>query len=369
MAETERSRQIIRTSVLGIVVNVVLVLFKMTVGLLVNSIAIILDAVNNLSDALSSVITIVGTKLSGKAPDKKHPYGYGRIEYLTSVLIAVLVLLAGLTSLKESVEKILAPETASYTAASLVIVGAAVLAKLFMGRHVKAVGEKLNAQTLVASGSDALFDAVLSLATLVAALLSIFLHWDLEGWLGAIISLIILKSGVEILLETLNSIIGVRAEAELTDKIKREISAFPGVGGAYDLSLHSYGPTKLIGSVHVELPDDMPAREIHKLTRAISAKIAMDYGVVLTVGVYAAGDGSPRHREMKGKLLSLAAARPEILQVHGFYAEEETRCAMFDLIVDFSADAEAVRDSLLAELTAAYPGWRFDVVLDSDVSE
>lgn len=369
MNEAERSRQIVRTSVLGIAVNVVLVAFKMTVGLLVNSIAIILDAVNNLSDALSSVITIVGTKLSGRAPDKKHPYGYGRIEYLTGMLIAVLVLLAGLTSLKESVTKILAPEAASYTVPSLVIVAAAVLAKLFMGRHVKAVGEKLKAQTLVASGSDALFDAVLSLSTLIAALLSMFLHWNLEGWLGAVISVIIVKSGVEILLETLNTIIGARADPELTDEIKRAVCAFPGVGGAYDLSLHSYGPTKLIGSVHVELPDDLPAREIHKLTRAVSAKIAADYGVLLTVGVYAASDGSPLRREMKRKLLALAAARPEILQVHGFYAEEETRCAMFDLIVDFSADAAAVKSSLLAALAADYPDWRFDVVLDSDVSD
>lgn len=369
MNETARSKQIIRTSVLGIAVNAVLVIFKMAVGLLVNSIAIILDAVNNLSDALSSVITIVGTKLSGKAPDKKHPYGYGRIEYLTGVLIAVLVLLAGLTSLKESVEKVLHPEAASYTAASLVIVAAAVLTKFFMGRHVKAVGEKLKAQTLVASGSDALFDAVLSLSTLVAALLSVFLHWNLEGWIGAVISVIILKSGVEILLETLNSIIGVRAEKELTDEIKQAVCAFPGVSGAYDLSLHSYGPTKLLGSVHVELPDDMSAREIHKLTRAIAARVAADYGVILTVGVYAAGDGSALHRERKEKLLALAAARPEILQVHGFYAEDAARCAMFDLIVDFSADAEAVKSALIAELSAAYPDWRFDVVLDSDVSD
>ena len=359
MPETDRSRQIIRTSVLGIVVNAVLVLFKMAVGLLVHSIAIILDAVNNLSDALSSVITIVGTKLSGKAPDKKHPYGYGRIEYLTSVLIAALVLLAGATSLRESVEKILHPEAAAYTTASLVIVAAAVLVKFFMGRHVKAVGEKLNAQTLVASGSDAL----------LAALISIFFHVSLEGWLGAIISLIILKSGVEIMLETLNSIIGTRADAELTEAIKREVCAFPGVSGAYDLSLHNYGPTKILGSVHVELPDELPAREIHKLTRAIAAKVAMDYGAILTVGIYAAGDGSELRREMKEKLLALAAQRPEILQVHGFYAEEETRCAMFDLIVDFSADAAAVRDGLVAELASLYPDWRFDVVLDTDVSE
>ena len=365
----ERSKQIIRTSVLGIVVNVVLVLFKMLVGLATRSIAVILDAVNNLSDALSSVITIIGTRLSGKAPDKKHPYGYGRVEYLTSVIIAALVLAAGISSLKESIEKILHPEAASYTVVSLVIIGVAVLAKFFMGRHVKKVGEKLNAQTLVASGSDAFFDAILSTATLIAALVSMLWGLSLEGWLGVVISVIIIKSGLEILLETLNSIIGERPESELTEALKETVCSFPGVRGAYDLTLHNYGPTRIIGSVHIEVADDTTARELHKLCRSISAKVYEDYNIVLTVGIYGAGDSSELTAAMRKKLEELVAARPAILQMHGFFAEEETRCAMFDLIVDFQADAEALRKELLDELAAIYPDWRFDVVLDTDYSE
>ena len=239
----DRSQKIIRTSILGIVINLILVAFKGAVGLLSHSIAVLLDAVNNLSDALSSLITILGTKLANKAPDKKHPYGYGRIEYLTGMLIAVIVLFAGLSAAKESVEKILHPEAASYTWVSILIITVGIAAKFLTGRYVKGVGEALHSSALVASGSDAYFDSILSTGTLIGALLNLFLGLNLEGWIGAVISLIILKAGIEMLLETLGSITGERADSELTEEIKAAVTARPEVHGAYDLTLHNYGPT------------------------------------------------------------------------------------------------------------------------------
>ena len=153
----ERNKKIIQTSVIGIASNLVLILFKMGVGLVAHSIAIILDAINNLGDVLSMVITIIGTKLASKAPDKKHPYGYGRIEYISSILISFIILAAGLISVRESVTKIVNPEPAEYTYVSLIIIAAAVVGKFLSGRYIKSVGEKINAQSLVASGSDAFF--------------------------------------------------------------------------------------------------------------------------------------------------------------------------------------------------------------------
>ena len=185
---TQRERKIIHTSLVGIGVNLVLVLFKAALGFVTGSIAILLDAVNNLSDALSSIITIIGTRLAGRRPDRKHPYGYGRVEYLTAVIIAVIVLMAGITSLKESAFKVISPEKASYSVVSLVIIAVAIAAKLLVGRYVKRVGEEINAQSLVASGSDALFDAILSLGTLIAAAASMIWGLSLEGILGVIIS-------------------------------------------------------------------------------------------------------------------------------------------------------------------------------------
>ena len=343
----DRNQKIIRTSILGIVVNLVLVAFKGAVGLLSHSIAVLLDAVNNLSDALSSLITILGTKLAGRAPDKKHPYGYGRIEYLTGMIVAVIVLFAGLSAAKESITKLIHPEV-----------------KFLTGRYVKGVGEKLNSSALVASGSDAFFDSILSAGTLVGALLSLVLGWNLEGVIGVLISIIILKAGVEMLLETLNSITGERADKELTDALKETVCSYPEVHGAYDLTLHNYGPTTTIGSVHIELDDETPAREIHRLTRTISADVYQRYGVVLTVGVYAGGNASPEHAKMRKQLEELLKSYPDVLQMHGFFVDDEKKHVMFDLIVDFAADAKAIAGQICEKTSSLWPGYQVDVVLD-----
>ncbi len=365
----DRNKKIVRTSLIGIGANLVLVIFKMIVGLAANSIAVILDAVNNLSDALSSLITIVGTRLAGRKPDKKHPFGHGRIEYLTGMVIAVLVLFAGLSSLKESVEKILRPEAASYTFVSLAVIAAAVAVKLLMGRYVKKVGEELNSQALVASGSDASFDAILSTATLLAAVVSMVCGLSLEGWLGAVISVFIIKAGVEMLLEALSSITGERPDSDLSEKLRHAVCEYEGVHGAYDLVMHNYGPTNIIASIHIEVDDEMTARDIHRLTRQISSDIYQKFGIILTVGIYASGNGSDDSAVMRAQLTKLLADYPEVLQMHGFFVDEERKHVMFDLIFDFSADGKAICSDLHDKLAALWPGYQIDVVLDTDFSD
>ncbi len=365
----ERSRKIIRTSLIGIAVNAVLVAAKLAVGLLSGSIAVLLDAVNNLGDALSSVITIIGTKLAGRAPDKKHPYGYGRIEYLTSVVISVIVLTAGITSLKESLKSALHPQAASYSAGVLLVIGIAVAAKLVCGQYIKSVGKQIHAQTLVASGSDSVFDAMLSLGTLAAAGISVIWGISLEGILGILISAVILKAGVEMLLETLNSIIGIRADRELSEALKAKVNSYDGVLGAYDLALHNYGPSEIIGSVHVEVEDSMTAREIHSLTRRIAMEVYTAFGIALTVGIYASNTSDSRASELKKDLEQIVGRYPEILQMHGFYARVDEKMATFDLVMDFKADGAQVRERVLNELRGKYPDWNFSIILDSDYSD
>jgi len=365
----ERSKKIIQTSIVGIVVNLVLVLSKMIVGLAANSIAVILDAVNNLGDALSSIITIIGVRLSGKAPNKKHPYGYGRIEYLTAVIIAGIVLAAGVTSLKESVGKIIHPEQTDYTVWSLVIIAIAVVAKFGCGLYVKKIGEKLHAPSLVASGSDAFFDSILSTATFVGALVSIVWGFQLEGILGLVISAFIIKAGIEMLVETLDNIIGVRTDSNLSQELKQMITDTEGVHGAYDLVLHNYGPMTIIGSVHVELEDDMRAKDIHKLTRNIAERVYEAYGIILTVGIYASNNTDQEIMEIKEELARVVAQYPEILQMHGFYGEQESKMVNCDLIFDFDADASKLRRQVEEEIQKKYPDYHFSILIDADFSD
>ena len=211
----DRSAQIIRTSVIGIVANVLLAAFKALVGIIASSVAIVMDAVNNLSDALSSVITIIGTKLAQRPADRKHPFGFGRIEYFSAIIIAVIVLSAGITSLIESVKKIFNPTEPTYTTATLTVIIVAIVVKLVLGWYVKKKGRQLNSDALTASGSDALFDAIITAATLVSAGVMLIWGFSLDGILGALISILIIKAGIEMLASPVNELLGAKVSPEL----------------------------------------------------------------------------------------------------------------------------------------------------------
>lgn len=361
-----RQEKIVKTSIIGIVVNLILVAFKAFVGIATNSIAITLDAVNNLTDALSSIITIIGAKLAGKAPDKDHPYGYGRIEYFSSVIIAAIVLWAGITALMESWPKIFTPDVTNYTNVSLLIIAVAVVVKFVLGQYVKRVGEDINSQALVASGSDAFFDSILSLSTLIAAIISIFFNISLEGILGVIISIVIIKASIDMLRETLDSMIGARVDSVLSKKIKDSILEIPGIYGVYDLSLHNYGPEDMQGSVHVEIDDTLTALDIQKLSRHISAKIFKEFSIILTVGIYAHNDV---HKDIRDDLYNIASQYPEILEIHGFIVYEDENLITFDIIVDFDADRESVKEKILSEIKTKHPEFNYLMIDDYDVSD
>ena len=367
----DRSKVIVRTSVIGILANALLAAFKAFVGIITGSIAVTLDAVNNLSDALSSVITILGTKLAAKRPDKKHPLGYGRVEYLTAAIISVIVLYAGVTSLGESVKKIIHPETPEYTTVSLIIIAAAVVVKIVLGRYVKGVGERVQSDALIASGTDATMDSVISLSTLVAA--AIFLIWglSLEAWLGAIISLVIIKSGLEMLRGAISTILGERADSEVSRGVKEIINTFEPVSGAYDLLLHSYGPDKTLGSVHIEVPDTMTAGELDVLEREIVEKVMDETGVILTgISVYSVNTTNDAVAALHEGVRRIVMSQPYVLQMHGFFANEEARTMQFDVVIDFAApDMSAAHAAVVKAVAEAYPDYQLNIALDQDLSD
>ena len=366
-----RDKIIVRTSITGIAANVLLAAFKAVVGAISGSIAIVLDAVNNISDAASSLITIIGTKLASREPDKKHPFGYGRVEYLSAMIISVIVLYAGITSLVESVKKIIEPETPDYSAVTLIIVAAAVLVKIFLGRYVKKTGERVNSDSLINSGKDAVLDSVISASTLVAAVIFLLTGLSLEAWLGAVISLIIIKSGIEMLRETLSEILGERADISLAKEIKKTVLSFPEVSGAYDLVLHNYGPDNYNGSIHIEVPDTLSAAELDELIRAVTTKVYLEQNVILTaIGVYSLNTKDEKAVGMRNEISSLVLSKEHVLQMHGFYVNEEKKTIRFDVIVSFDAkDRRAVYEEICSEVAALYPDYSLEIVLDTDFSE
>ena len=369
--ESSREKTIIRTSIIGIIANVFLAGFKAVVGLMANSIAIVLDAVNNISDAGSSLITIVGTKLAGKEPDKKHPFGYGRIEYLSAMIISVIVLYAGITSFVESVRQIIHPETPDYSPVSLIIVGVAVVVKILLGRYVKSVGERVNSDSLINSGKDATLDSVISASTLAAAGIFLIFGLSLEAWLGALISLVIIKSGVEMLRDTISQILGEKNDAELARSIKETVTGFPEVQGAYDLVLNNYGPDAWNGSIHIEVPDVCSADQLDQLIRTIQMMVYKKHQVVLTaIGVYSVNTQDEDVIEAKRKVQEIVFLHEHVKQMHGFYLIKDQKAMRFDIVVSFDADdRRAVYAAAVADVQKAFPDYTLQVAMDTDFAE
>ena len=366
----DRSKQIIRTSVIGIVSNVLLAGFKALVGLLAHSVAIVLDAVNNLSDALSSVITIIGTKLSVRPADSKHPFGYGRVEYFTAIIIAVIVLTTGITSLVESVKKIIDPTVPDYTTVTLVVIIVAIVGKLALGLYVRSQGKKLESDALIASGSDALFDAVITLATLVSAGIMLIWNVSLDGYLGALISLVIIKAGIEMLASPINQLLGAKVSPDLIREIKAEITAMDGVQGVYDIILHGYGPNLSIGSLHIGVQDTMTAHQIHGLTRQISEQMLSRHGIVMTVGIYANATGDNKQAQLQKTVMQTIGRHEHVLQVHGFYYYDTRDLITVDVVPDFTVtDDNAFIETLLTQLKEVLPDQKISIIIDHNYSD
>lgn len=368
--ELNREKVIVKTSIIGIVTNVLLAAFKAGVGLLSNSIAVILDAVNNLSDALSSVITIIGARLANRAPDKKHPLGHGRLEYISSMLVAAIVFYAGVTALVESVKKIFHPEQSEYTLTSLIIIAVAVAVKLVLGRYVKGQGEKVNSGALVASGSDASFDAILSSSVLVCAIIHMLFHISLEAYMGVIISIVIIKAGIEMIQDTVNDILGKRADVQLTKDIKHIIREEPEIRGVYDLLINDYGPNRHYASVHIELPDTMTVDEVDRLTRKIEESVYHKTGVILTgVGVYSYNTKDEEAALIRNNIQKMVLTHDWALQLHGFYVSIAEKKMRFDVVLSFDIARDQALETLLKEVQTAYPDYGVQITPDVDLTD
>lgn len=369
-SQSEREKIIIKTSFLGIIANVLLAIFKVIVGVITNSIAVILDAVNNFSDALSSIVTIVGAKLASKAPDKKHPMGYGRIEYLSSMVVAAIVLYAGITSFVESVKKIFNPQIAQYSTVSIFIIGVAVVVKFILGKYVKKQGKKVNSGALIASGSDSIFDSILSTSVFISAIIYTIWNISLEAYVGVLLSAFIIKAGIEMMSEIISNIIGQRQDAEISKRIRAIINEEKQVIGAYDLVLFNYGPNKYYATVHLELPDNMTVDEVDQLTRKLQIKVYNQMEIILIgVGVYSFNTKDDEAAMIRNDVQKLILSHDWALQIHGFYVDIEEKNMRFDVIVSFEKDFKDAVEIITDEVQQKYPDYKILMIPDIDITD
>ena len=366
-----REKIIVKTGIIGIIANVFLASFKAIIGIAIHSTAMVLDAVNNFSDVLSSVVAIIGTKIASKKPDYKHPLGHGRVEYLAQMIIAALILYAGITAFWESVQKIIHPVEAEHSAVSLTIISVAIVVKIVLGIFVKGQGKKVKSDLLISSGTDALFDAILSTAVLISAIILLIFKFNIEAYVSVIISVFILKAGYEIIKEAVDDMVGHRVEAEYTKKVKESVLSFDEVYGAYDLVLHNYGPDKYLGSLHIEVDDNMTADKIDALTRSITAKVFQDTGIIITaIGLYSRNSSNEKLMKLRNDITRLVVDHKHIKQIHGFYVDEENKRITFDVVVDFAEqNREGLIEHIKGDVKKELPEYEIIVALDSDISD
>ena len=366
---SERSRAVVRAGFIGIATNLVLVAFKTAIGVLTHSIAITNDAINNLTDAGSAFITIVGTKLSMKPADRDHPFGHGRVEYLTTIMIGLIVGGVGVSSLVESVRGILNPVTPTYPPVSLLIIAAATLVKVFLGIYYRSESVRLDSDTLKAAAADSLTDSLLSLSTLVAAFSYLVFNVSIEAWVAGLIALIIIKTAWEILSDALDEILGTRIDKDLARDIKETVSSIEGVQGAYDLLLIDFGPRRLSGSVHIEVDENLSAHEIDRISRKIVEQVFTKHQVYLhTIGIYCTNSvESSDLTKIHEALDEILITSPYVLEIHGLYLEEATRTVTFDTVISFEAkNREAERDAVVQKIAERFPDYTFVGLLDTD---
>lgn len=366
-----RIKSIFRASIVAIIVNVSLGIFKLMVGFITKSIAITMDAINNFTDAGSSFITMLSTGLASKDADKKHPFGYGRTEYLGTLLIAVLILYAGVTAFVEAVKSIINPETAEYSAVTLAIVIVAIFAKVALTIYITRVGKKVNSDSLIAAGKESTGDIAISIATVAAAFIYIITDLSVEAYLAAGIALFIIKAGVDVLIETVSKLLGTGADASIVVDIKKAIAEYDEVAGAYDLVLHNYGPDAYLGSVHIEVEDTMPISSLDALTREIQEGIVKRFGVYLSaIGVYSVNTKDAATIAIREDVKTIVMATKYVKQSHGFYLDTDKKTMRFDIVVSFAAgDRRIVYQEVVKKIKNKYPDYSVIVGMDLDYNE
>ncbi len=366
MDANERRKRIIGVSIIGIVTNLLLGALKAVLGILSGSIALVSDALNNITDSSSSLITIIGTKLAGKAPDKQHPFGHGRTEYLTSLLIGGIVFITGFQSLISSLKAIFYREEMSASTVTAIIIIATIVAKIALGTFTENSGKKYNSGALIASGADAKNDAIVSLVTLISTLIYMFTKISVDGIAGVIISIFILKTAYEVLSDTVKKILGERVDGDMVRGIKEIVRNTEGVINCFDLILNDYGPDFYTGSINVEIEDSRSIGEMYPILHEAQTKIYEKYNAFLVFGFYSVDVNDERYIKIKSLLKNYKENERHIINYHGIVIDEKENTIYCDITRDFDIKSETVIENVNRILKEEFPEYKIHVNIDTE---
>lgn len=362
-----REGQITAASSLNIAVNLLVSAVKIAIGLLTSSIAILSDGAHNMADAASSVLTIVGTKLSARKPTRKHPFGFGRIEYLTSLVVAALILYTGFEFFVSAVKLMFEPTQLDISYVSLVIICVAAVLKYILGAYTVRVGKKVDSLSLTAVGMESCNDSYISALTLLTALIFIFTGFSIDAYAGIITSVIIIKAGLEILSDTVSRLLGKAGDRELADSLYKEIRSTPGILNAADMMLHNYGPDAYSGSVNLEIDHKMTMEEVYSIVHELQLRIMHQYGVTMVFGLYAVDADSEDSRRMRAAIASFVSGYEHVLSYHALFISEKEKRIYCDLVVDYELESwEKLRCDFTEYMSGLYPEYSLELVIETE---
>lgn len=335
--------------IIGIIINFILFAIKLSVGVITSSIAIMADAFNNLSDAASSLITILGFKLSSKPADREHPFGHGRIEYLSALIVAFMVMLVGLQFIKSSFERIINPTNVTFELIPFILLFVSIFFKVWLSRFNKFVGEKINSSALKAASVDALGDVFTSTCVAISFLGSKFTSFPIDGYIGLVVALFIVYSGFNLVKDTINPLLGGPPDPELVKSIEEMVLAYDNIIGSHDLIIHNYGPGKCMASIHAEIPSDISVVKIHEIIDQAEREIsdALKIYLVIHIDPICIIDGEIK--EAYDEILNIIKDYEYIESIHDFrvVGEGDIKNILFDVVINPSKNYNVTDDELI----------------------
>jgi cation diffusion facilitator family transporter len=337
------------SGVVGIIANLFLFLIKIIAGILSSSVAVIADAFNNLSDAGSAIVTLVGFHLASAPPDKEHPFGHGRMEYITAMAIAAMILFAGFELAKSSVSEIINPTQTSFGTLSFIIITISILVKLWLMLFYKKIGSNINSETLWAAAIDSRNDAICTAFVLISAIISLFAKINIDGYIGASVAVFVMWSGISVLKDTVSLLLGQAPDPELVQNIKNTVLSYDKIIGLHDLIVHNYGPTKRIISFHAEVSCEEDLMHSHDLIDCIERDLMEKYNAVVCIHMDPVDTKDERIKELRTFVEGILKKIDTAISMHDFrvvFGETHTNL-IFDLVVPFNyKDIYGLRDKV-----------------------